>query len=76
VFVPLIDEDGRQLIDSGVVSPMPTKVVRKLGAEIVIAVDLLSCGSTFRGTRRAPCSEHFPVGDDAYADDVETSTLH
>jgi NTE family protein len=49
VFVPVIDGDGRALIDGGVVSPMPTRAVRKLGAEFVIAVDLLTCGSTFWG---------------------------
>ncbi len=49
VFVPLEDEQGRSLIDGGAISPMPTKAVRKLGAEIVIAVDLTSCGSTFWG---------------------------
>ncbi|CAN5445317.1 MAG: patatin-like phospholipase family protein [Pyrinomonadaceae bacterium] len=50
IFLPLVDETGRILVDGGVVSPMPTKTVRKLGADIVIAVDLLACGSTFRGT--------------------------
>lgn len=49
VFMPLIDEQGRSLIDGGAISPMPTKAVRKLGAEIVIAVDLVTCGSTFLG---------------------------
>ena len=49
VFVPVIDEDGRALIDGGVVSPMPTRAVRKLGADLVIAVDLLTCGSTYWG---------------------------
>jgi NTE family protein len=50
VFVPLIDEQGRSLIDGGAVTPMPTRAVRKLGADIVIAVDVISCGSTFWGT--------------------------
>lgn len=49
VFVPVIDGKGRSLVDGGVVSPMPTREVRDLGAEIVIAVDLLSCGSTYWG---------------------------
>lgn len=49
VFVPVIDENGRSLVDGGVVSPMPTRAVRKLGAEKVIAVDLLTCGSAFGG---------------------------
>lgn len=49
VFVPVIDHEGRVLIDGGVVSPMPTRAVRKLGADLVIAVDLLTCGSTYWG---------------------------
>ena len=49
VFVPVVDENGRSLIDGGVVSPMPTKVVRKMGADLVIAVDLIACGSTYWG---------------------------
>lgn len=49
VFVPLTDDQGRNLIDGGAATPMPTKAVRKLGAEIVIAVDVLTCGSSFWG---------------------------
>jgi len=49
VFVPVIDSKGRALIDGGVASPMPTRAVRKMGANFVIAVDLLTCGSTFWG---------------------------
>jgi len=47
--MPVIDSKDRALIDGGVVSPMPTRAVRKMGAEVVIAVDLLTCGSTFWG---------------------------
>ena len=50
VFVPLVDENGRSLIDGGAATPMPTKAVKKLGADIVIAVDVLTCGQTFWGT--------------------------
>ena len=49
VFVPL-DIENRQLIDGGVVALVPTKAVRKLGAEIVIAVDVNASGATYRGT--------------------------
>ncbi len=49
VFVPVIDENGRSLVDGGVTSPMPTRAVKKLGAEKVIAVDLLTCGSAYGG---------------------------
>ena len=48
IFAPLIDGDGRLLVDGGIVSPMPAKTVREMGADVVIAVDLLSCGATFR----------------------------
>ena len=50
VFVPVQDDEGRMLVDGGVVSPMPTRAVKKLGADAIIAVDVLSCGSTFRHT--------------------------
>jgi NTE family protein len=49
VFVPVVSE-GRMLIDGGVVSNVPTKAVRKLGAEIVIAVDVLASGATYWGS--------------------------
>lgn len=49
VFMPVDDGNGRWLVDGGVTSPMPTKAVRKLGAEKVIAVDLLTCGSASGG---------------------------
>jgi len=49
VFVPVTDSSGRALIDGGVVSPMPTRAVKKMGADIVIAVDLLTCGATYWG---------------------------
>ncbi len=47
-FVPLVDMENRLLVDGGVVSPMPTDAVRQMGADIVIAVDLMACGATFR----------------------------
>lgn len=50
VFMPLEDDRSRKLIDGGVVAPVPTRAVRKLGAEIVIAVDVLSSGATYWGS--------------------------
>jgi NTE family protein len=50
VFMPLEDDDGRKLIDGGVIAPVPTKAVKKLGAEIIIAVDVLACGSSYHKT--------------------------
>lgn len=45
VFTPVIDETGRQLIDGGVISPIPTRTVKKMGADVIIAVDLLTSGT-------------------------------
>lgn len=52
VFAPLRDDNGRMLVDGGVVSPVPTDAVRQMGADVVIAVDLLACGATFRSRPR------------------------
>lgn len=49
VFTP-IEIDGRTLIDGGVISNVPTKAVKKLGAEIVIAVDVMASGATYWGS--------------------------
>lgn len=49
VFMPLEDDKGRILVDGGVVAPIPTETVKNMGADLVIAVDLLASGSTFRG---------------------------
>jgi NTE family protein len=51
IFAPLQD-DGRLHVDGGVVSPVPTDAVRQMGADVVIAVDLLACGATFRSRPR------------------------
>ena len=49
IFAPLQDEDGKLYIDGGVVSPVPTEAVREMGADIVIAVDVISSGATYWG---------------------------
>jgi NTE family protein len=51
VFAPIRDDSGRILVDGGVMAPLPIDAVKEMGADIVIAVDLLSSGSTFN---RAP----------------------
>ena len=48
-YVPVIDDEGRQLVDGGLVAVVPTVVTRSLGADIVIAVDVNSEGATFIG---------------------------
>ena len=52
VFLPISDGNGRTLVDGGVVSPVPTQVVREMGADVVIAVDLLASGANFRKAPR------------------------
>lgn len=52
VFAPVIDSENRLLVDGGVVSPMPADAVRQMGADIVIAVDLMACGASFRSRPR------------------------
>jgi NTE family protein len=39
IFTPF-KKDGKYLLDGGLVNPVPVNVVRKMGADIVIAVDL------------------------------------
>lgn len=48
IFAPVL-RDGKILIDGGVIANVPTKAVKKLGAEIVIAVDVLASGATYWG---------------------------
>ncbi len=47
VFAPLRAPDGHLYVDGGVSSPLPTDAVRGMGADIVIAVDLVGCGGTY-----------------------------
>jgi NTE family protein len=49
-FVPVIDEEGRQLVDGGLVAVIPASVARSLGADIVIAVDVNAEGAKFFGS--------------------------
>ena len=46
VFVP-VEHEGKHLIDGGVVSLVPAKTVKKMGAEVVIAVDVNAAGATY-----------------------------
>jgi NTE family protein len=48
-YVPVADENGRQLVDGGLVAVVPSTMTRSLGADIVIAVDVNSEGATFIG---------------------------
>lgn len=48
-YVPVNDERGRQLVDGGVALNIPASVVRDLGAEVVVAVDVNAEGAKFIG---------------------------
>jgi NTE family protein len=48
-YVPVTDNNGRQLVDGGLVANIPTRQVRSLGADIVIAVDVNFEGAKFLG---------------------------
>lgn len=48
-YVPVIDDEGRHLVDGGLVAVVPATVARSLGADIVIAVDVNAEGATFIG---------------------------
>lgn len=48
-YVPVTDEQGRQLVDGGLVAVIPATVARSLGADIVVAIDVNSDGATFIG---------------------------
>ncbi|HEX8354853.1 MAG TPA: patatin-like phospholipase family protein [Pyrinomonadaceae bacterium] len=48
-YVPVTDAGGRQLVDGGLVANLPVSVVRALGAEVVVAVDVNSEGAKFLG---------------------------
>ncbi len=46
LFAPIKDK-GRMLVDGGVTSVVPVDAVRSLGADIVISIDVLACGSNY-----------------------------
>jgi NTE family protein len=48
-YVPVTDDEGRQLVDGGLVANVPTAAARALGAQVVIAVDVNSEGAKFLG---------------------------
>ena len=57
IFTP-VPLDGRILVDGGLVNPVPVSVVREMGADTIIAVDVNHC--IFRGrepARAQPSSE-------------------
>ena len=49
-FFSPVKYDGRTLVDGGVMDLVPIDAVKAMGADVVIAVDLLSCGSNYLET--------------------------
>ncbi|HEY3424670.1 MAG TPA: patatin-like phospholipase family protein [Negativicutes bacterium] len=49
IFVPF-EVDGMLLVDGAVVNPTPIDVVRRMGADIVVAVDLAHAGTVYQVT--------------------------
>lgn len=52
VFTPIRGSGGSILVDGGVMAPLPIDAVKEMGADVVIAVDLLSSGTAFQRTAR------------------------
>lgn len=48
-YVPVTDEEGRQLVDGGLVAVIPSSACRSLGPDLVLAVDVNAEGATFFG---------------------------
>ena len=46
-YLPVSDQQGRQLVDGGLVAMIPSAAARALGADIVIAVDVNAEGAKF-----------------------------
>jgi len=52
VFAPIRTPEGKLLVDGGITTPLPVNVARAMGADVVIAVDILSSGSVYSGDPR------------------------
>lgn len=59
IFTPVYDVNGACLVDGGLVEPLPVKTLRDLGADVIIAVDLLACGFSFSNLPRSPIGSIF-----------------
>ncbi|HEV2762217.1 MAG TPA: patatin-like phospholipase family protein [Pyrinomonadaceae bacterium] len=52
-YVPVVDDEGRHLVDGGLVANVPVAAARALGADLVIAVDVNADGAKFLGTSQS-----------------------
>ena len=49
LYIPVVDEHGRQLVDGGLAAIVPATAARDLGADVVVAVDVNFEGAKFLG---------------------------
>lgn len=47
IFCPMTDDEGHILVDGGVSSPFPAAALKAMGADVIIGIDVLSCGGTY-----------------------------
>lgn len=52
LFAPVPDENGDLHVDGGVTTVMPVRICREMGADIVIAIDVIACGATLKSAPR------------------------
>ena len=52
LYAPIEDDEGRLLVDGGLVANLPVNETRRLGADIVIGVDVGGDGARFMNTPR------------------------
>ncbi len=69
---PPVPIDGRLLMDGTLVNPVPVRLARELGAEIVICVNL-NCDPRVRGSIIRPTRQPVPVGEPEIEESVETA---
>jgi NTE family protein len=48
-YVPVTDDQGKQLVDGGLVAMVPSTIARSLGADVVIAIDVNAEAINFLG---------------------------
>lgn len=53
LFAPVRDENGDLHVDGGITTVMPVRICREMGADIVIAIDVLACGATLKSAPRS-----------------------
>ena len=51
VLFSLVEREGRYLVDGGLVSPVPVSVLQTMGADFIIAVNVLSSGKSSKETK-------------------------